>query len=91
MIDTTLNIPIQLISSCSTLGDFTPLKFRFEDEEHHIVTVNISDILSTREHKINGIHELIYTCRAYINGASRLFELKYNVNTHKWLIFRTLA
>lgn len=87
----TLNIPIQLISSCSTMGDFTPLKFRFEDETHNVITVDISDILSAREQKINGIHELIYTCCAYINGASQLFELKYNVNTHKWIIFRTLT
>lgn len=90
MTDTILNIPIQLISSCSTLGNFTPLKFRFEDNAHNLITINISDILSTRERKFNGVHDLIYTCQSNTSEVTQLFELKYNVNTHKWFMFRML-
>lgn len=85
------NIPVQLISSCSTLGDLTPLRFRYENEEHSLSTVNIDAVLSIKENQYNGIHEIIYTCQAALNGTVHLFELKYNVSSHKWLIFRILS
>ena len=44
-----LNIPIQMFGACSTLGDMTPLWFRYENKEHGIITVKIESIVSSRE------------------------------------------
>lgn len=88
---TVLNLPIQLISSCSTQGEFTPLRFRYEDEEHNLITVQIAEILTHRENHYNGIHEIIYTCRADIYGESRLFDLRYNVSLHRFSVFQMLS
>lgn len=90
VINDQMNIPVQLISSCSTLGELTPLRFRFENDEHKLETVDINQIISTKELKINGLHEIIFTCIANIFYESKLFELKYNVISHKWFIFRVL-
>ena len=84
------NIPIQLVSSCSTLGDFTPLSFRYEDNTHHIHTVHITDIIHKKENHYNGIHEPLFTCTSKELENTRYFELKYNINTHKWSIFRMI-
>ncbi len=88
---TTLNLPVQLIASCSTLGDFTPLRFRYENAEHRLITVSIDDILSTKEIHYNGMDEIIYTCYGTLEQESRLFTLKYNIRSHRWLIFQLLT
>lgn len=87
----TFNVPIQLISSCSTLGDFTPLRFRIELEDHSLETVTIDRILSHKDITFNGIKEIQYVCQAQISGQMRLFTLKYNIASHKWRLFNVLA
>ena len=88
---TVINIPIQLISSCSTLGELTPLRFRYENEEHILSTIDIDNVLSIKEKQYNGISEIVYTCQAVFGNDVHLFELSYTVNTHRWKIFRLLS
>lgn len=91
MMRQTLNIPIQLISSCSTLGDFRPLRFRYEDEFHVLHTVEIEEVLSSKISKIAGTECLIYTCSAHLHNQLRIFTLKYYVRSHKWSIDQMLS
>lgn len=86
-----LNIPVQLISSCSTLGDFRPLRFRYEDEEHVLHTVQVEDVLSSKVSVIAGAECLIYTCTAHIGDVLKIFTLKYYVRSHKWSIDQMLS
>ena len=53
-----LNIPIQMFGACSTLGDMTPLWFRYENKEHGIITVKIESIVSSREVLRHGAYQL---------------------------------
>lgn len=87
----TVNIPIQLFCVVSTLGDLTPVRFRYENEEHEIITVNITDVLNCKETKLSGVHEFVYTCTAPMEDVERMFNLKYNVNRHKWTFFELLS
>ena len=89
--ETLRDIPIQLISSCNTLGELTPLRFRYEDAEHQLSTIQIDQILSTKSISYSGIHEIIFTCTAHMNQVAHIFELKYNIAGHKWRIFRLLS
>ncbi len=41
------NYPIQIFSVTSTLGEITPLRFRYENIEHEIITVNVDEIHAT--------------------------------------------
>ncbi len=87
----TLNIPVQLISSCSTLGDFRPLRFRYEDENHALHTVEVEDVLASKLSKVAGTECLIYTCTAHVNDCLKIFTLKYYVRSHKWSIDQMLS
>lgn len=86
----TINIPIQMISNCSTVGDFTPMRFRLELEDHSMETVTVENILSHKETSFNGVREIQYTCQAIISGSLKMFILSYNINSHKWRLFRML-
>lgn len=87
----TVNIPIQMISVCSTVGDITPMRFRYEDEDHSIETVSIDSVLAHKDTAYNGIREIQYTCRAKIGGLFRYFLITYNINSHKWRLFKMLS
>lgn len=86
-----VNIPIQLISSCSTLGEFTPLRFRYVvPESHDIMTIKIDEVISQKENHFNGAKEFLFTCSACFQNEKKLFDLRYSVITHKWSIFQML-
>lgn len=91
MMRQTLNIPVQLISSCSTLGDFRPLRFRYEDEFHVLHTVQVEEVLSSKVSKVAGVECLIYTCSARVEDCLKIFTLKYYVRSHKWSIDQMLS
>lgn len=88
--ETILNIPIQMISACSTQGKITPLRFRYEDEEHAIKAIDIQETLCSTEINFSGIKALSFTCKATIYERESLFELRYTFLTHTWVLFRIL-
>lgn len=85
------NIPIQVFCAVSTIGDLTPLRFRYEAENHQILTVHIAGILSQKETRTAGTREIIFTCTANMEGVVHLFNLKYNINQHRWIFVQFLA
>ena len=87
----TFNIPIQVFCVVSTMGDLTPVRFRFESEDHRIITVEITEILSHKELRMAGTREILYTCTATIEKRTQIFNLKYQVNSHRWIFARFLT
>lgn len=87
----TVNIPIQMICCVSTQGEFTPIRFRFEDNEHQLVTVTVDSVLAQKNTSFNGIKEIHFTCKAIIAEVERLFVLKFNENSHRWNMFKLLT
>lgn len=86
-----VNIPIQMISVCSTVGELTPMRFRFENEDHTIETVHVDEVLGRKDTNFNGIREIQYTCRADIGGMCKLFILKYSISTTRWRLSQILS
>ena len=86
----TINIPIQMFCVCSTVGDFTPVRFRYENEEHLIETVKINQVLSHKDTIYNGVREIQYTCEAEFFNELKLFIITYNINSHKWRLYKML-
>lgn len=89
--DKNINIPIQMIACCSTNGEIPPLRFRYESQDHELITVNISSVLGHKNTEIAGLKEIQYTCTADINNMTKIFILKYSISTHKWKILKILS
>ena len=86
----TLNKPIEMISLCAIDGTLRPLRFRYVDERRQACTIRIKEILSSKESYLAGIPSLIYLCRAMLDGQDRLFELRYAIHTHTWILHRIM-
>ena len=81
-------LPVQVLSSCNTDGQLQPLRFRFEDSEHQLHTVHITEIIDSRFVEYVGIETFVFLCKALLEGAEKLYELRYTVRTHRWTLFR---
>ena len=83
--------PVDVISVCSASGDIRPLRLRLEDESHHLMRIDIDEVISSRDVQYVGIEARIYLCRATVEGKQWLFELKYTIRTHTWCFFRRVC
>ena len=63
------NLPVQVLSSCNTDGQLQPLRFRFEDSEHQLHTVHITEIIDSRFVEYVGIETFVFLCKALLEGA----------------------
>jgi hypothetical protein len=85
-----LNLPVEMISLCDGKGALTPLRFRYQDEQQPHV-VRIDEVLESRELSFVGVQSYLYLCRAVLAGGQQiLFELRYTVKTHCWVLFRVI-
>ena len=85
------NYPIQMFSVTSTLGDITPLRFRYENSEHEIITVNVDEIHAKKEMTIGKGGSIIYTCASLLDETKMLYQLRYEIGTHKWIFMKKLS
>lgn len=86
-----VNIPIQMIAATDTSGRMSPIRFRFEAEDHHIETVTIEKTVSRDESNYAGVREKRFICTAVVGEERRFMELRYHVGSQKWRIFQFLA
>ena len=84
------NIPLQVISVCAADGQMRPLRFRFEDEEHRLHTVNVLEVVDIRAVAYVGIEAFRFLCKAEEGGVRHLIELNYAVRSHRWNLLRRI-
>ena len=87
---TRTNVPVQMLASCGTDGELRPLRFRLEEPDHTLSTVNVTELVNTRKVDYVGLEAFVFLCRADMDGREKLFELKYTVRTHRWVLFREI-
>ena len=77
--------PIEMISMTTTQGDITPIRFRYETPEHELIVVHVDDIHGRKEMTIGKGGSIIYTCSSTIEDTRVMYELRYEIGTHKWI------
>ena len=86
-----VNIPVQMFCAVDTTGKISPIWFRLETEEHCIESIRIEAVLSRDEIAYVGIREKRFICSILLQGARRILEIRYHVESQKWRIFRFLS
>jgi hypothetical protein len=80
--------PVDMICCTDKDGTLTPIKFRITDENKEYRIIRIDRILSRKEEKLAGNRMLIFTVQGVINGNECLFEMKYEISTCKWFLYK---
>jgi len=75
--------PIEMIAWFTTDGVPNPIRYRIDDK-----VIRVGQVTSRSEEKLAGNRMIIYRCQSEINGELRSFELKYELQTCKWYLFK---
>lgn len=78
-----INYPVQVICSCSTSGEFTPIRFRFESPSCELITIDILAVESRKSVHMNNAYEMTYVCKGKLNNLIKTFHLRYSITAHK--------
>ena len=62
-----------------------PVKFRLPEEG---ITVVVDKVLEQQEEKLAGNRMLLYRCSSVVRGAEKIYELKYELATARWFLFK---
>jgi len=79
---------IKMIAWFSENGTLTPFKFQIKDDNNEFITVKIGRISERSEEKLAGNRMMIYRCQSEINGVEKQYELKYEIATCKWYLYK---
>lgn len=75
--------PIEMIAWFDVPGTPRPIRFRHEGN-----VVKVEMIIRTSEEKLAGNRMKIFECQSQIHGQMKRFELKYEMNTCKWFLWK---
>ena len=74
---------IEMIAWFDVSGKPRPIRFRHDGN-----VVKVEQIIRSSEEKIAGNHMKIFECQSQIHGQMKHFELKYEMNTCKWFLYK---
>ncbi|MBC7088050.1 MAG: hypothetical protein H5T96_06120 [Tissierellales bacterium] len=80
--------PIEMIAWFNNTNYPIPLRFRVETENKTNIVIKIDKIVFKEMQKIAGNRMIVYRCEGIISGLQRTFELKYEIDTCKWYLFK---
>lgn len=65
-----------------------PLRFRLDSENKERTVIRVGRIFSQDEEKLGGNRMVIYRCEGVIADVQKPFELKYEISTCRWFLFK---
>lgn len=72
-----------MIAWFSKDGVPNPVRYKLDNQ-----VIKVEQVILRSEEKLAGNRMIIFRCQSEINGELRLFELKYELQTCKWFLFK---
>jgi hypothetical protein len=80
--------PIQVVSWTDEKGNVNPVRFKITNEDESNSVVRIDKVITIDKEKLAGNYMLVFKCQSVVNGADKLYEIKYELSTCKWILFK---
>lgn len=80
--------PIEMIAWFKEDGTPNPIRFKLRDEEELSKVIKVDKVLYLKKEKLAGNHMLVFNCQSVIDGTEKIYELKYEMDTCKWILFK---
>lgn len=80
--------PVEIISYTDNSGNLKPLRFRIIQDDETLETISVDRIIRKTSEKFAGNQMIVFTCQSLINNKARVYEIKYELNTCKWILFK---
>ena len=79
--------PIEVVAWFDIIGNIHPVRFRIVQDEE-TTTVIIDKIINLMEEKLAGNNMIVFTCQSLINDKEKIYEIKYEIATCRWVLFK---
>lgn len=76
-----------MIASFTKDGVPTPIKFKYHEDEGAIV-VKVDRVILRETEKFAGNNMIVFRCQSSINNIQKVYEIKYELSTCKWILFK---
>ena len=83
-----LALPIEMISYTDNKGTIRPIRFRMQIDDELMQVIKIDKVLVKETEKLAGNIMIVYKCQSLIDNVIKLFEIKYEISTCKWILFK---
>ncbi|MCB8816034.1 hypothetical protein [Desulfosporosinus shakirovi] len=80
--------PIEMIAWFTLEGSPNPIRYKMTSADASNAVVKVDRILTRSEEKLAGNRMIIFRCQSELNGLLKLYELKYELNTCKWFLYK---
>lgn len=80
--------PVDIVVWTDKSGKINPVRLRITAEGEAETVIKIDRIITCDLERINGNKMYLYKCQSCINGVERTFELKYELATCKWILWK---
>lgn len=78
-----LMTPVEVLAHFEENGTPHPLRFKLNDKE-----LKIEQVVSMTEEKLAGNRMLVFRCQSEIGGELKPFEIKFELGTCKWFLYK---
>jgi hypothetical protein len=83
-----LAYPIEMISYTNEKGEIRPLRFRLQIGDEPMKVIKINKIIHKQLEKFAGNPMMLYRCQCVEGDIEKVFEIKYELNTCKWILYK---
>lgn len=80
--------PIDIVSWTDKTGAINPVRFRITNEDEGETVIKVDRVITHGLERLNGNKMYLYRCQSRINGVEKIFELRYEVSTCKWMLWK---
>jgi RNA-binding protein YhbY len=80
--------PIEILVWLGNDGVPHPVKFKITNKDETESTIKINRVLKTNEERLAGNRMIIYDCMGVVGEKEREFEIKFELSTCKWILFK---
>lgn len=79
--------PIDVIAVFTKEGVPTPIRFKFSEEDT-ITVIKVDRVIIRDLERFAGNNMVVFRCQSLIDNMQKVYELKYELSTCKWILFK---
>ena len=83
-----LALPIEMISYTDNNGNIKPVRFRMQIGDEPMQVIKIDKVIVKDTQRFAGNIMTVYKCQSSIDNVMKLFEIKYELSTCKWILYK---
>lgn len=80
-------LPVDMLGWFDFRGELYPVSFRFELGEQAFQG-KVVKVQSQTTERFGGCHMQVYTCLVELEGRQTLAELRYEKESHRWMLYK---